>query len=107
MDRYDFATLSYYGRISFICTNFSFAENLIEELKKTNPKLDIYTRKLPSGENYWLQLSDFAKEFQERDILWWIIKQLCANGWEPLGSGQNPDGSDPCPSYNFRRRWTS
>lgn len=74
-------------------------EWIVSELKKIFPRLRIAGRqlpsvgetitsilKLPSGEGYYyFYFIDHLSDLDD-NVLWWVIKQLCARGWEPLGA---------------------
>ena len=87
---------------------------MVSELKKIIPLYFIKPQnlrikradKLPSGETYcnWID----RLSFRDYDVLWWVIKQLCARGWEPLGAmgavygGGTGTGTEA--QYLFRRK---
>ncbi len=103
METYEFASLSYYNELQFMCTDIAFSEKITQEIKEMVPKLHVIERPFPSGEIFGRSFYNFGKGVESRDFLWWIITELCASGWEPLGSGPNPEGIDAYPAYNFRR----
>ena len=96
-------------------------EWLVSELKKIFPKARVNReRKLPTsgdkfalfetptllGETYDIMMDKLS----DRGISasWWVIKQLCARGWEPFGSISYVYGSGTgittSPEYLFRRK---
>ena len=59
---------------------------ILAELKKviTNFRMSAGPKdpKLPSGETYYLHIDKL--QGKDRQVGWWILKQLCLQGWEPF-----------------------
>ena len=86
MDSYDFATVSgpYVG---IAITDPSELEFLTSRIKESFPGMRVsqdYVRKLPTGEVYSTRIDKLSN--RDYNVLWWVIKELCHRGWEPLGA---------------------
>ena len=107
MERYDYAQVWFteLTELNFICTNFSELKTHMSEIKILFPKMRILkTLSLPSNEPYGFIIKGL--DGKENDTGWWLIKQLCQQGWEPLGSTfEFFEKSSPNRlHYHFRRR---
>lgn len=106
MEHFDFATVqgSSHG-VGFSCTDSSEIELLTSQLKHYFPqmRLEVAT-KLPSGELYNCYIKRLSGK--DWDAAWWIMKQLCSRGWEPLGAASNVYGQQTSTLfvYQFRRK---
>ena len=67
-------------------TDQEVVEELLAELRKFTPFQMDEIDKLPSGETYRWHL--YELERTEMSVRWWLFKQLCLQGWEPLGEGK-------------------
>ncbi|MBX3059596.1 MAG: hypothetical protein KF770_24355 [Anaerolineae bacterium] len=91
MKHYQILTISYHlERISLHSTDVEVLNWIEAEIKEIFPK-HIKNRKnkigegfMPSGERYALSVGDLAgySDFSF-SFIWWIIKQLCEQGWKP------------------------
>jgi hypothetical protein len=106
MDSYDFATVSgpYVG---IAITDPSELEFLTSRIKESFPGMRVsqdYVRKLPTGEVYSTRIDKLSN--RDYDVLWWVIKELCHRGWEPLGAASlvYSEGSKTELVYQFGRR---
>ena len=93
MASYDFATLwSDADGVFIISTDQSELATIITEIKKKFPALrEKRTATLPTGQRYFVHI-DRIKDVDEVNLMWWVIKQLCSRGWEPLGLEQISGG---------------
>jgi len=70
-------------------TDEEVVKQLLAELRKAIPfQLDEIGEmdKLPSGERYRWHLREL--ENREASVVWWLAKQLCLQGWGPMGGGR-------------------
>jgi len=85
MGHYDYAKV--YGDthgVLLVITDQQEAEVLISSLKGFFPSLQVERlRLLPSGDTYQFKLHKLSN--RDADATWWLIKQFCERGWEPLG----------------------
>jgi hypothetical protein len=88
------------------CTHSQDAKEILAELGRLFPQWRIRRRKeytSDSGdETGWL--IDKC-EGKHRYALWWLVRQLCSRGWEPVGVAHEPSKEVyTSPVYLFRKR---
>jgi hypothetical protein len=108
MEHYDFAKVwSDEKGLRLHCTDFAEADALLSQLKQfyRKVKLKHETGKLPSGEIFFHHIKD-DYQFGVDKAMWWIIKQLCSRGWEPIGAASAVYGTASATDfhYQFRRK---
>ena len=74
------------GGLTVWSTDQEVVKQLLAELRKFTPFQVDEVDKLPSGETYRWHL--YELERTEMSVRWWLFKQLCLQGWEPLGEGK-------------------
>lgn len=94
------------GVVRLACTDVQDAQETLAELRKLFPDWRIRPHKeytSDSGdETGWLV--DKCKG-RHRYALWWLIRQLCKEGWEPFGVAHEPSREAYVgPLYLFRKR---
>ena len=107
MEHYDFAAVEYYKpltgighkSVDFYCTDSAEADALMSQLEELYPKMKRDVVALPTGENFLQELTKLSD--QDRNVLWWLVKQLCSRGWEPLGADSRHEYSR---QYQFKRK---
>ena len=106
MERYDYAKVLQTSdhELQITCTASEEITSMITQLKQFYPSIlvDDANGTLPSGEEYdWLikKLS-----FDINNATWWVIKQLCLHGWEPLGFVQPEHTTETRRHYQFKRK---
>lgn len=60
---------------------------VLDEVKKWLPTMTLFRDwrgELPSGETYTYTMQKL--QGRDRDVAWWIVKQLCLQGWEPFAA---------------------
>jgi hypothetical protein len=64
---------------------------ILAEVRKFYPSSWMKQRdKLPSGEVYSVEISKLKDD--DCAVHWWIVKQLCLQGWEPFAAPDVHDG---------------
>ncbi|MCC6147787.1 MAG: hypothetical protein IT308_09490 [Anaerolineaceae bacterium] len=102
MERYEFAELYYFrDNVCMHCTNAQELQVLFPPLKKFFPDIEFEDAKLPSGETYWMMGLRQNWDGHEGEALWWLLRQLCARGWEPLTPNTTHSANV---AYVFKRR---
>jgi hypothetical protein len=56
------------------------------EVKRLVSSCHVLLDQFPSGNKWRCRIDKL--QGQDEGILWWLTRQLCLNGWEPLGEGQ-------------------
>lgn len=102
MDRYDLAELYFFrDNICLHCTAPDEIKFLFSKLKNFYPDMEFEEANLPSGEVYWVMGKRQHWDDHEGEAFWWMVKQLCSRGWEPL----TPNTSHSVNvAYIFRRK---
>ena len=119
MEHYDFAAVEVYMDLRFgmrgikgvnlYCTDSAEADAVMSQLKEFYPKMKRDVAALPTGEKFLQRLTKLSDQDRE-EVLWWLVKQLCSRGWEPLGADSTmavgPVGNTDRTSrqYQFRRK---
>ena len=112
MDTYECAELQVNegrGWLDFHTTEPGLAEWVrarIEEAlpgcKISGPGKELHSSEVLSGERNNLWVSKL--EVRATDVLgWWIIRQLCHQGWEPFAATERESGIRSAKSYQFRK----
>jgi len=73
----------YTGGIQLVSTDSQVLDWIFAEVRKFFPGCAVRNKKeLPSGETFACNIH----RLKDRDweVCWWIIKQLCLQGWEPF-----------------------
>ena len=106
MEHYDFAKVwSDKAGMRLYCTDSAEADALIAQLKTIFPVMKIHeASKFPSGEIWFHHVKELAS--QDGMATWWIIKQLCSRGWEPIGAASYvyAESTSTNLHYQFKRR---
>ena len=108
MDNYDFAVVCGIPHgVEISGTDQSELDALTKQMAQFFPRMRIdSTSKLPSGEVYSYFVGGLSG--RELDTAWWLVKQLCTRGWEPLGEGSVVAGGNSgivtYLRYQFRRK---
>jgi hypothetical protein len=105
MEHYDFAVINYHveGKLVFFCTDPSEIDTMLSQLKPLFPKLYLAEKNnLPSGEMYFCKIKGLS--YRDLDVSWWLIKQLCLRGWEPLGGDGGGQLAPYYMVYQFKRK---
>jgi hypothetical protein len=99
MNHYDYCYVgSNADSFWFNATDPELLQFMSNEMKKHFPKAkNDQKRKLPNGDAFDLRLT--FPDYKTLEAVWWIIKVLCINSWEPLGLAEN--------THSFRRLSTS
>ena len=80
-----FAQIEWCGSgVTLYCTDSEVFESVLEELKRLVPSCRVQKNELISGEIYWCWISKLRG--QDMGVGFWIMKQLCLQGWEPFES---------------------
>jgi len=72
------------------CTDSEAIESVLDELKKLVPSCRVRKAETISGETYHWGISKLRD--QDWAVAFWIIKQLCLQGWEPFSTSDNSYG---------------
>jgi hypothetical protein len=104
MDHYDYAgIISFTDRVEISCTSSADMEGIIPQLKQIFPNFKLETAIFLSGEIFhWDTIWPSQKDAS--GAKWWIIKQLCSRGWEPLSPTGFVIRETPHFYHCFRRR---
>jgi hypothetical protein len=65
------------------CTDPEELDYEISQLQQLYPQMKMTIDKLPSGSIYYYSARLMASRMK---MVWWLVDQLCARGWEPLGA---------------------
>ena len=91
MKSYEYSTLNKYRGVTLYSTDPKMLDWILSELKRVSTDFGITgckieTFSLPSGEKYVVQIH----QLQGKDylVLWWILTQLCHQGWEPFAKDE-------------------
>lgn len=87
------------GFVEVISTDQPELDWICESIKQLRPacKLDITTNSL-SGEPFIVDIEELGNE--DVSMAWWLIKQLCQRGWQPMSrTGIYEHGEGPTWSY--------
>jgi hypothetical protein len=92
MDIYQFAELRVSaGLITLECTHSATLQELLDGLRKKFPNLKETPHDL-NEDVYGYEMKGFGGK--DKEVGWWLIKQLCKRSWMPLGAvSYNPGGS--------------
>jgi hypothetical protein len=108
---YDLAVIwSDSDEVRFECTDPSEIETLVSMLKQFSQRTTVSkTDTMPSGEKYYNRIRSTSSWRDQSPVAWWLIKQLCARGWEPLGAvsfvyGKQSTAITTDLQYQFKRR---
>jgi len=71
------------------CTESGVVDWILSELRKIVPTLKVSIAELPSGDPYFWAISRLKG--QDTIIGYWVIKQLCEQGWEPFAVQSDQD----------------
>ncbi|NPV75325.1 MAG: hypothetical protein HPY59_03015 [Anaerolineae bacterium] len=105
MERFEFAELYYFrDNVCMHCTNPQELQALFFPLKNFYPDIEFEEAKLPSGEVYWMMGIRQKWDDHEGEAFWWLLKQLCQRGWEPLSPNTTHTSNV---AYIFKRKVTS
>ena len=100
MTTYKLAEVSWSSYLHLACTHAQDAEEVLAELKGKYPwRVEPYG--YPRYDD-WTSWRIFQCENKDWYGLWWVIRQLCMRGWEPIGvTGQAGTASGL--GYLFRK----
>jgi len=92
MKKYKYAIIRKFAFHDFYikCTDINSLDDILANLQKVSPDFQFrpYEEDL-TEEPYNILIEQKGKEkFEQREIEWWLIKQLCNSGWRPLGEGR-------------------
>lgn len=73
------------GYVDLSCTDSEVLESVLEELEKLVPSYRVEKTESFSGEIYWCRI-DKIRHQEVWDVGFWVMKQLCLQGWEPFVS---------------------
>ena len=68
--------------VNLCSTDSQVLDWILAELKKVKTGFRASVDKLPSGEEYSLRIDRLGSK--DLEVGWWILKQLCLQGWEPF-----------------------
>ena len=73
-------------------TDEATVRQMAAEVKELIPSCRVQEgKRLPSGEAYTIKVDRLGEGAV--DVAWWMLKELCLDGWEPLGAWQPFDWS--------------
>lgn len=107
---YDYAKVSRGEKdLTIECTDPAELELLIKQMAQYEPKLKLSPAKLPSGEVFCYTVENFANgkpPVNRYQMQYFVIRQLCHHGWEPLGIAGDVWGTQTQTyfHYQFRRK---
>ena len=86
MTRYELMQIGWNtGGVIMISTDSLTMEKVLNDLKGIMPKYRFAIQQaLPTGETLWYYIKNLGGK--DREICWWIIREFCRQGWEPLSS---------------------
>ena len=81
MGSYKYLEITQIIGISVLCTEEATLDWILSEVKRLVPTCKAKTASF-GGENWHISM----KKLQSHDqaIMWWIMQQLCRQGWEPF-----------------------
>jgi hypothetical protein len=88
--RHEFASLDVFfdDCVALTCTDPELLGWISSKIQEFFPICEVISSKDPAGEVYEVVFRDLRRERQQKEqalseTKWWIIKQLCHQGWEP------------------------
>jgi hypothetical protein len=94
------------GAVWLSCTQPQEAQEILTELRKLRPDWRVRPRKeytSDAGDETGWSIDKCAGK--HRYALWWLIRQLCARGWEPYAVAHEPSRAPyASPLHVFRKR---
>lgn len=87
MEKFNFVEIYQYRvDLKISCTDHFVLDNIVDEIKKKFQKIHVneQTRKMPTGEKYQYTLSSTSSGLE--DVFWWMVREFCRQGWEPVHS---------------------
>ena len=100
MKQYKYLELGWdhYSRLLATSTDPAVLDWIEAEAKRVCPRAQLKEEETfdfsPSGERFHVSFSDVhevswwgAKQSRAHHVFWWLVRLLCQQGWEPIGTG--------------------